>query len=227
MIQRQQLVDQVIERLRARIDAGEFPPGSRLPPEPQLMAELGVGRSTVREAVRALAHSGVLEVRQGDGTYVRMPGVADEPLGLRLRRAQVHEVHEVRRALELEIARLAALRRDEADLAALRAALAARGAALARGERDAALTADLALHAALADATHNRVLADLYRAFAPPMREALAALWAARESGAATHQLHADLVAAVAAGDPGRASAAAAAILDQHTDLMEGPGNDV
>lgn len=222
MIRRQQLVDQVIEHLRARISAGEFPPGARLPAEPQLMELLGVGRSTVREAVRALAHSGLLEVRQGDGTYVLAPTSVDEPLAHRLRRAQVHEVHEVRRALELEIARLAAMRRDEADIAAMQAALSARGVALARGEADAALTADLALHTALADATHNSVLADLYRAFAPPMRDALATLWAAFESGAATHQLHGELVAAVVAADPVRASAAAAAILDRHTAVLEG-----
>ncbi|RMD78800.1 MAG: FadR family transcriptional regulator, partial [Chloroflexi bacterium] len=70
-ITRRRLVEQVIDHLRQQIATGTYPIGSRLPPEPQLMAQIGVGRSTVREAIRALAHEGLLEVRQGDGTYVR------------------------------------------------------------------------------------------------------------------------------------------------------------
>ncbi len=72
------------------------------------MEELGVGRSTLREAVRVLAHNGILEVHQGDGTSVRSFPAAGEPLMIRLRRAQVREIQEVRRTLEIEIVRLAA-----------------------------------------------------------------------------------------------------------------------
>ena len=65
------LVDQVIDQMRGAITAGEWPVGRRIPPEPELVTALGVGRNTVREAVRALSHAGLLEVRQGDGTFVR------------------------------------------------------------------------------------------------------------------------------------------------------------
>ena len=65
------LVDQVIEQMRKAISSGEWPVGQRIPAEPELVSALGVGRNTVREAVRALAHAGLLEVRQGDGTFVR------------------------------------------------------------------------------------------------------------------------------------------------------------
>ncbi len=67
------LVDHAIDQLRQSITTGEWPVGTRIPPtEPNLATALGVGRNTVREAVRALAHSGILEVRRGgDGTYVR------------------------------------------------------------------------------------------------------------------------------------------------------------
>src|SRR5579884_1123883 len=65
------LVDQVIEQMRGAISRGDWPLDQRIPPEPELVSALGVGRNTVREAVRALSHAGLLDVRQGDGTFVR------------------------------------------------------------------------------------------------------------------------------------------------------------
>lgn len=126
--QRAGLVDQVIEQLRAGIGSGEWPVGQRIPTEPELVAQLGVGRNTVREAVRALAHTGILEVRQGDGTYVR---ATSEMAGAirRLCGPELREVLQVRRALEVDGARLAATARTEADLAELRRLLDRRDAA--------------------------------------------------------------------------------------------------
>src|SRR5690242_15697042 len=131
-IKRSSLVDQVIERLLAQLQTGNWPLGHKLPPENTLASELGVGRSTVREAVRVLAHNGLLEVRQGSGTFVvamqPVPGSpmnqthGDQTLQVRLRRAKILDVYEVRRAIELEAARLAATRRDEDDLARIDAA---------------------------------------------------------------------------------------------------------
>jgi DNA-binding FadR family transcriptional regulator len=69
--QRTRLVDQVIDQIRELVGSGEWPVGQRIPNEAELVKSLGVGRNTVREAVRAIAHTGILEVRQGDGTYVR------------------------------------------------------------------------------------------------------------------------------------------------------------
>ena len=65
------LVDQVIAQMRELVSSGEWPLGDKIPPETELVTALGVGRNTVREAVRALSHAGLLEVRQGDGTFVR------------------------------------------------------------------------------------------------------------------------------------------------------------
>ncbi|EWM16430.1 GntR-family transcriptional regulator, partial [Kutzneria sp. 744] len=90
------LVDQVIEQMRKAISSGEWPVGQRIPAEPELVSALGVGRNTVREAVRALAHAGLLEVRQGDGTFVR----ATSELSGAVRRLvgdELREVLEVRR----------------------------------------------------------------------------------------------------------------------------------
>ncbi|MCS6887096.1 MAG: FadR family transcriptional regulator [Chloroflexus sp.] len=213
-ITRQRLVEQVIEYLRQQLSAQAYPVGSRLPPEPQLMAQLGVGRSTVREAIRALAHEGLLEVRQGDGTYVRAAAVA-EPLAARLRQAKVNEVHEVRRALELEVVALAAERRADDDLAVIRQWLAARSAALANGDTATALHADIELHCAIARATHNPILSDLYRMFATTLRDALGVLWDAA-APASDDRSHADLVAAIEAGDAAMAVAVTRQILARH-----------
>src|ERR1700754_628703 len=96
--QRTGLVDQVIAQMREAIRAGDWRIGTRIPPEPELVQALGVGRNTVREAVRALSHAGLLEVRQGDGTFVR----ATSEISGALRRMcgdELREVRQVRRGV--------------------------------------------------------------------------------------------------------------------------------
>src|SRR5437763_16585849 len=119
------LVDQAIEQLREAIKQGECQVGQRIPTETALAEGLGVGRNTVREAVRALAHSGLLEVRQGDGTYVRATSEVSGAIR-RLCGTELREVLQVRRSLEVEGARLAASARTDEEVANLRALLARR-----------------------------------------------------------------------------------------------------
>src|SRR5262245_1339105 len=120
------LVPQVIEQIRDQILSGEWPVGSRIPTEPELAAALGVGRNTLREAVLALVHAGLLERRQGSGTYVVGATELAGAVARRVADAQLAEVLEVRRALEVEAARSAARRRTDQDLDELDTALAAR-----------------------------------------------------------------------------------------------------
>lgn len=197
------LVEQAVERLRAQITGGHWPVGTKLPGETTLAKELGVGRSTVREALRALAGAGLVRARQGAGVFV----VAAEPAeewSARLRRAAVTDVYEVRAAVEVHAARLAARRRTGEDVAALRAALAGRRAAAASGDA-AFVDADIAFHAAVVAAAHNPVLTDLLTQFVPALREGLVDLLSLtglrardRNPGDAAHEA---LVAAVADGD--------------------------
>ncbi|MFJ2605681.1 FadR/GntR family transcriptional regulator [Streptomyces sp. NPDC091279] len=197
------LVEQAADRLRAQIAGGHWPVGTRLPGETTLAKELGVGRSTVREAVRALAGAGLVRPRQGAGVFViAVEPVTDWPT--RLRRAAVSEVYEVRMAVEVHAARLAAHRRTPEDATALRAALAGRRAAA--GADDAAFVeADIALHAAVVAAAHNPLLTSLFADFAPSLREGLTALLALLPLRAADPQVHDDthaaLVRAVIEGD--------------------------
>src|SRR5712664_2804617 len=88
-VRRQPLVNQVLEYLQQQITIGTFPVGSKLPPEPELMAALAIGRSTLREAMRVLVHMGLVDVRPGDGTYIRVPAPEAEALAQRLQRARV------------------------------------------------------------------------------------------------------------------------------------------
>jgi GntR family transcriptional repressor for pyruvate dehydrogenase complex len=174
-VRRQQLMDQVLNQLQESLARGDFAVGEKLPPEPELMAQFGVGRTTIREAIRVLAHQGMLVVRQGDGTYVRASTPAGGQLVERLQQAHVLEVFEVRRALELEMIRLAALRRDEADLARMRELLERMRASLeSKRSRQAFLDADIELHLTIASSTKNQVMIDLYRSFATALREAIA-----------------------------------------------------
>ncbi|MGC5305785.1 FadR/GntR family transcriptional regulator [Micromonospora zamorensis] len=206
-------VRQTTEQLRARILGGEWPVGGRIPTEPQLVAALGVGRNTVREAVRALVHAGVLECRQGSGTYVVSTDELAPVVARRLGDDRMTEVIEVRRAFEVEAARLAALRRTPEDLAALDGALAEREAAWHGGLVDAFVEADAALHTAVVAAAHNAMLAELYASVGTALRSTVAEAM----GGALTPERYVDhtrLVEAIRAGDPGRAALEAGAFLE-------------
>jgi GntR family transcriptional regulator, transcriptional repressor for pyruvate dehydrogenase complex len=211
-LRRSPLVDLAVSQLREQVLSGQWPVGSRLPAETELAQRLEVGRSTIREAIRALVHAGLLETRQGSGTYVRSitPGAEWEP---RLRRAAVLEVYEVRQALEVQAARLAASRRTEADIKALRGCLADRERA--RDEEASFVEADLAFHRSVVAAAHNPLLTEMFDSFAAALREALIAVRSdhrVRDAGA--DAAHARLAAAIEAGD----AAAAAAATHDHLD---------
>ena len=211
-LRRSPLVELAVSQLREQVLSGQWPVGGRLPAETELAQRLEVGRSTVREAVRALVHAGLLETRQGSGTYVRSltPGADWEP---RLRRAAVLEAYEVREALEVQAARLAASRRTETDIEALRACLAERDRA--RGEDARFVEADLAFHRAVVAAAHNPLLAEMFDSFAAVLREALIAIRSDQAvQGPDADAAHARLAAAIEAGD----TAAAAQATHDHLD---------
>jgi DNA-binding FadR family transcriptional regulator len=202
------LVDQVIAQLRESVSSGEWPVGTRIPTEPALVAALGVGRNTVREAVRALAHSGILQVRQGVGTYVRATSEVSGAVR-RLCGSELREVLEVRRCLEVEGARLAATARTEEDLVKIRALLAHRDALDAREEF---VRADAELHFAVVRASHNTVLTELYRGLTEVVTASVATTV---ESPSFSRIPHDGLVDAIAAGDVDRAGREAGGFLEQ------------
>lgn len=159
------LAAEVTAKLREMVHSGEWPLNGRIPPEPELMAKLGVSRGTLREAVKALAHGGMLEVRRGDGTYVR---ATSEMSGAARRMYQDHtEQHilEVRLGLDTQAARLAARNATAADITELRAFLATRDHAWNQGDFGAWADADWQFHEGIARASGNPLLHELYASF--------------------------------------------------------------
>lgn len=162
MTRRTNLIDQAVGRLRKQITSGAWPVGTRIPPEPDLTELIGVGRNTVREAVQSLVHAGMLERRQGSGTYVISDSELGTAMGRQIAGAHQRDVLEVRRCLEVEAARLAAQRRTEEQLAELTELHDRRAAAYAAGDLDTATEADLAFHRGIAEAAGNPVLLAIY-----------------------------------------------------------------
>jgi DNA-binding FadR family transcriptional regulator len=207
------LVDQVIEQLRDAVRQGEWPIGTRIPTEPELVATLGVGRNTVREAVRALSHSGLLEVRQGDGTYVRATSEVSGAIR-RLCGSELREVLQVRRMLEVEGARLAATERTDDELARLRELHDQRDAAQHEARFDDFVRADAEFHLTVVQCAHNALLAELYRGLSEVVTASVAAT-TRRELGPAEHIEHRGILNAIADRDPARAATEAAGFLDE------------
>ncbi|MEK8174703.1 FCD domain-containing protein [Streptomyces sp. M19] len=208
-----------VERaLRDMLARDRWRPGERLPNEVRLAAELGVGRSSVREAVRLLAHDGLLDVRHGSGTYVSDgPAEGERDVRRMLRRARLLEVHEVRRALEVEAARLAARRVRPEDVERLAAGLRARQARLDRAP-EVFVDADLAFHRAVVELSGNAVLTGLYASVLPVLREALTELVRYEPELPDMSCAHEDLLDALVRGD---ADAAIAATVTNIEGVME------
>lgn len=185
---RESLVDQAIAGIRALLDSGEWPVGTRIPPEPALAAALSVSRNTVREAVRALAHAGVLQVRRGDGTYVIAASEVSAVLGRHLEGAALDQVLEVRHAIETQAAALAAHRRTPTDLRALRDTLEHRASALAASDAAAFVEADVAFHVGVVAAAHNPLLVEVYEGFVPCLRATIALPEHGRDDLGADHE---------------------------------------
>ncbi|MFI9050276.1 FadR/GntR family transcriptional regulator [Streptomyces sp. NPDC053427] len=221
---RTSLVDLVIEQMENLIAEGEWAVGTKIPAEPVLVERLDVGRNTVREAVRALVHTGMLEPRQGDGTYVRASSDFGAAVQRRLRRAENLEAYEVRACLERDAARHAALRRTDEDLAALRGALAERARAWQSGDLTAFVDADMDFHRTIAAAAHNSVLAELYEHLSDALRATLQSVVGAPVPDSVRNQYasHAAIVDAIEARDPEAAERAALAHLTEAMDALRG-----
>jgi len=201
-----------IDQLKAMILDGRLHPGDRLPPEADLAADLGLSRTSLREAVRALCFLRVLQTRQGDGTYVSSlgPAMLLDALSLVVdlqRDDTLLDVVAVRRVLEPEATALAAARRTPALVRDLRSSFdrSVRCTTVAQ-----LVDEDLHFHRRLADASGNPVLASLLDGLSAPTVRLR--VWRGLSDG---HNLdrtlveHRTILEAVEAGDPERARAAA------------------
>ena len=213
-VRRPQLVDEVIGQLRERLASGDFEVGETIPSESALIAELGVGRTTLREAIRVLEYAGILEVRQGSGTFVRSLS-GNDSFATRLRQARVTEVFDVRRALELEIVRMAAVNRTDESLRLMRRALETMSMSMDANAEMAFLEADMAMYQVLAEATANSVLVELHAHFSKALHVALTQIIAIPEIRSGCFESHCQLIAAIADQDADHAELIVRGHLDQ------------
>jgi GntR family transcriptional repressor for pyruvate dehydrogenase complex len=218
-IRKQAIAEEVSSRLLSLIQQRQLTPGDKLPSERDLAASMEVSRSSLREALRALAMMNIIETRQGDGTYVTSlePGLLVEHLDfvLSLDRSAMHHLFEVRRIVEVGIAEFAARRATDAQIAELEELL--EKASQSTSDAEAFLRVDLAIHDLIAAAAGNpllsRIMSSLSR-LGLASRQRTGVLRSVREQSLVDH---AAIVDAIRAQDP----EAAARAMMYHLDHVE------
>ena len=160
------IYEDIVRQVRALIADGHLKSGDRLPPERDLAERFRVSRTSVREALRSLQSRGLIEIRAGEGAFVRDVSVEAlvEPLALVILpyREAVGELFEARRLLEPAIAALAARRATRDEIIEMERILAEQAREVARGRTG--MGQDSALHAAIAAAAHNRAIVRIVNA---------------------------------------------------------------
>lgn len=210
-------MDAVLDQMQRQLTTGSWKVGDRIPGEHDLAARMQVSRPAVREAVRALTHVGVLDVRRGDGTYVRS-AVDPRPLLRRIELATLRDVFEVQLAYDVQAAKLAARRRTAEDLDRLHELLAERDAA---DGPDTFGDADARFHLGVAETSHNGLLVEAFRDFQSRLRESLAALRFDADLSEAGPGAHREVVLAIEAQDPDAAGEAATSVVEPTLKALE------
>jgi len=210
------VADEAISRISEMIERGTLVPGERLPRESDLAAQLGLSRSSLREAIRALTVMGALEARQGAGTYVTAltPQLLLQSIGLATQLLPAEttlELFEVRRILEPRVTAMAAARMTPAELETLRGDLARIAVAAGRGDAVQLTVADGEFHGTIARSVGNSFLSALQNSLA--LGTVRTFIWRSQlESGPTTTnrvvRAHERILNAIAIRDPGLAAAA-------------------
>jgi GntR family transcriptional regulator, transcriptional repressor for pyruvate dehydrogenase complex len=206
-VTRARVYEEVVRRLRDYVSEGGLERGDRLPPERELAERLGVSRVSIRQALVALEVNGWVEVRHGDGTYLRWPAALGGSMHKLLeKRRRLPEVLEAREALETKLAELAAERRTDDDLRAINDALDDMAADIKGGGIGA--DADAAFHHAIVVAARNAVLARLMESIADLIHETR--MESLSEPGRPPRSLaaHHKIANAIRAGEPRKSAAA-------------------
>lgn len=204
----------VVDRMRDLIRSGEWAVGERIPAEPALVEHFGVGRNTIREAVRALEHAGMLIPRRGDGTYVRSRNLLAAAIESCVPGSAHHDLLGARRAIEVEAAAAAAESATSEEVAGLRDRLRAAEQAFATGDVAGYAQEDIAFHASLVEISGNRLLLELYDGIVEVMQRLHESVVEATLAEGDHPPGHVGVVDAIEAGDAGAARAAVHSYLD-------------
>lgn len=202
-LEKQTLSGRVYTQLQRLITGGEWKIGSRIPREADLMEQLGVSRNTLREAIRGLVQVGLLETRQGDGTFVTASSELSAILNKRMSRSSVIEALEVQHALDREAAALACFRRTDEELEQMDHYSKLCIETLDGPDHDAYKDADWNLHVTIMKASRNRLLLDLYESLFEKLQ--ISILFNRFIPGSRYDVGHPALIAAIRDRDPERA----------------------
>jgi len=214
-IRRRKLYEDVALRIEEMIREGRYALGDQLPAEREIMEELGVGRSAVREAMLALQRMGLVTVSSGERARVTAPTakvlVSELAGAARLLLAQdggVRRFQEARALFEVGLARAAAQHASEADLARLRTALEANRAAI--GDHADFMRTDVAFHYVLAVIPRNPIFPAIHAAIVEWLvqQRHITLTWSGRSGAEGAYQAHKAIHEAIAARDPDRAEKA-------------------
>ena len=214
IIQKKSLADMIAETLKQQITEGTYRVGDKLPTEPELMKTFGVGRSSVREAVKLLVNMGVVRVQQGSGTFVAVPSNNDD-VNIKMSTADRTELDEVRKILDIAIVEKAVARRTEKDIERMRASLEKRKVNAEKGLLEECIEADLNFLNAIADAAHNRILADIYRAAATHLLSEFNRIYNGTDCFINSQTSHEKLLKHIIAGDLKNARKTATIIVEE------------
>lgn len=220
-VPRLSLVESTIETIRSLIDQRVWKVGECIPKEAELAEQFAVGRNTIREAIRVLSHSGMLEVRQGDGTYVRRELDPAQTVS-KLNRSGLRDHIELQCLLESEAARFAARRRTSEDIARLKAALDVRGEYTPESILDEFLDHDRNFHVAIATASHNNALQALYAYFTASIHSHTKSIFSDADLPEPSLADHHAILDAIVAGDEEAAASAARNMLVPLIEKLDG-----
>ncbi len=213
------IYEEIVRQIKQLISEGQLKSGDRLPPERDLAEKFVVSRTSVREALRALESLGLIEIRPGEGTFVREVSIDAlvGPLALLLttQREAIAELFEARRLLEPALAGLAAARATRDEIQEMDRILEAQAKEIAAG--NTGLAQDAAFHAAIGAAAHNRAITRLAHAIMDLLSQSREESLNTPGRPTRSHQDHRRILAAITARDE---RAARQAMLD-HLEAVE------
>lgn len=216
MIVKKSLAEAIAEKIKNQILSGFYKPGDKLPIEPELMKDFGVGRSSVREAVKLLSNSGYLKVQQGLGTFVEDTANIKNPLDKKFGNANLEELDEVRKLLEMKIAEKAAFNRSEEDIKLIQKHVNDRIKYARDRNLEACIDADINFHTSIAIASKNEVFIDLYQTAAKHLKKWFLNHYTDTSSFIETQILHENLLQAIIDKKPDEAWTIAESIIKWH-----------
>jgi GntR family transcriptional regulator, transcriptional repressor for pyruvate dehydrogenase complex len=197
------IYEEIVRQVRAMIAEGRLKSGDRLPPERELAEKFLVSRASLREALRALESLGLLEIRPGEGTFVRQVSIERliAPLALVVaqERGAIGELFEARRLLEPHVAALAATRATPDEIQEMARILEEQATEIARG--GTGVTQDAEFHAAIGAAAHNRAITRIAGALVDLLAQSREASMNTHERRERSHRDHRRILDAIARGD--------------------------